>query len=114
MLGYKNDEICEPATNALDFKKAKELINESLFRKMGQYKPYGPRAALFLPYQKIAFLKRNISEMQVSEVEEYMLVMGKLTKWINLALDIRCQDVVKRRDDKEFLKMDRRAAEEAT
>lgn len=47
-------------------------------------------------------------------VEEYLLVMGKLLKWINLALEIRCEDVVTRRDQKEYLKMDRLAAEQAS
>ncbi len=31
LLGYTREEICERGTNALDFKLAKELINESLF-----------------------------------------------------------------------------------
>jgi len=43
-----------------------------------------------------------------------MLVMGKLLKWINLAIDIRCEDVVMRRDHLEHLKIERHAAEEAS
>lgn len=35
LLGYTREEICERGTNALDFKLAKELINETLFQKMG-------------------------------------------------------------------------------
>lgn len=31
LLGYAREEICERDTNALDFKKAKDLINEGLF-----------------------------------------------------------------------------------
>lgn len=120
MLGYTREDICQRDTNALDFAKAKDLLNEKLFRKMGNYKPVGPRDGDFKKYQKIAFLRRNISEMQFSGptaeagVEDYMLVMGKLLKWINMALDIRCDDVVSRRNQKEWLKMDRQAQEDAS
>lgn len=31
LLGYQREQICERGTNALDFKLAKELINEQLF-----------------------------------------------------------------------------------
>jgi len=50
----------------------------------------------------------------MESVEEYMLVMGKLLKWVTLALDIRCEDVVMRRDNLEQLKLERSAAEEAS
>lgn len=40
--------------------------------------------------------------------------MGKLLKWVTLALDIRCEDVVMRRDHLEQLKLERHAAEEAS
>lgn len=50
MLGYKKEEICERETNALDFKLAKELLNEKLFRKMGKYAPVGPRDGEFEKY----------------------------------------------------------------
>jgi hypothetical protein len=42
-LGYTREQICEPGTNALDFKKAKEYINEQLFQKIAKYNPAGPR-----------------------------------------------------------------------
>ena len=42
-LGYSREQICEPGTNALDFKKAKEYINEQLFQKIAKYNPAGPR-----------------------------------------------------------------------
>lgn len=44
LLGYSREEVCERGTNALNFKKAKLLINEKLFFKIGSYNPVGPRA----------------------------------------------------------------------
>jgi hypothetical protein len=34
LLGYTREEICERETNALSFKKVKELINDKLFIAM--------------------------------------------------------------------------------
>lgn len=90
------------------------MINDELFERMGNYNPVGPRETEFKTYQKMSFLKRNIGDMPVEAVEEYSLVMGKLLKWVNLAVDIRCEDVVMRRDHLEHLKLERHAAEEAS
>lgn len=35
MLGFTREQICHRDTNALDFRKAKEFLNEELFAKMG-------------------------------------------------------------------------------
>lgn len=41
-------------------------------------------------------------------------MVAKILKWVQMALDIRCEDVVSRRDHKEMLKQDRQAAVEAS
>lgn len=74
---------------------------------MGQYNPTGKREGEFKPYQKISFLKTNISDLDEEKVEAHSLVMGKLLKWIQLAIEIRCEDVVNRRDTVEYIKQDR-------
>ena len=43
LLGYKREEICEKDTNKLEWKKAKNLINEDFFKKIGEYNAYGPK-----------------------------------------------------------------------
>jgi len=111
MLGYTREEICERGTNALDFKLTKELINESLFQKMNNYNPSGQREGEFKEYQKISFLKNNIKDIDEEKVEDFSLVLGKVLKWIQLALEIRCEDVVTRRDNVEYIKQDRAQAE---
>ena len=107
MLGYTREQICERGTNALDFKLAKELIDETLFTKMGQYAPAGQREGEFKPYQKISFLRNNIADLDEEKVESHCLVMGKVLRWIQMALEIRCDDVVNRRDTVEYIKQDR-------
>lgn len=110
LLGYTREEICERDTNALDFKKAKDLINESLFQKMGNYNPLGRREGDFKDYQKISFLKANIKDLDEEKVEDFSLCMGKVLQWIKLALDIRIEDIVNRRDTVEYIKQDREQA----
>lgn len=104
MLGYTRDEICERGTNALDFKLLKDLINESLFQKMGNYKPEGQRDGAYKEYQKMSFLKSNMKDIDEEKVEDFSLVLGKVMKWISLALEIRCEDIVNRRDIVEYNK----------
>jgi len=37
-------------------------------------------------------------------------VIAKIFKWLNMAIDLRCEDVVNRRDTIEYAKQDRNAA----
>jgi len=107
LLGYTREEICERGTNALNFKIVKELINERMFAKMGSYEPTGSRKSEFKAYQKIAFLKKNIADIEEEKVDDYSLVLGRILRWVHLAIDIRVEDVVNRRDNLEYLKQER-------
>lgn len=80
---------------------------------MGTYNPLGRREGTFKEYQKISFLKNNLKECEEDKVEEFSLVMNRVLKWILLALEIRCEDVVNRRDTVEFIKQDREQAMKA-
>jgi len=77
---------------------------------MGHYQATGQKQGPYKPYQMISFLKQNIADLEEEKVESHSLVMGKLLKWIQLALDIRCEDVVSRRDTVEYIKQDREQA----
>ena len=60
LLGYTREEVCERDTNKLEWKRAKILLNEDFFKKIGEYNPFGPKDGAFKEYQKLRFLKRNI------------------------------------------------------
>jgi len=89
---------------------AKSLINEKLFFKISSYNPVGPRDDEYKVYQKMAFLRKNLEGISEEQVEEYSLVLCKILKWVNMAVDLRCEDVVNRRDNIEYMKQDRNAA----
>lgn len=55
-------------------------------------------------------MRSNIKELDEEKVQDFSLVMGKLLNWIQLALEIRCEDVVSRRDHVEYIKHDREQA----
>lgn len=77
---------------------------------MGSYQPLGSRDGEFKEFQKISFLKNNIKDIDEEKVQDFSLVMCKLLNWIQLALEIRCEDVVNRRDTVEYVKHDREQA----
>ena len=82
LLKFEREQICEHGTNKLDFKKAKKLINDSLFKAMANYNPFGPNHQEFKEYQKMAFLKKNLESLDEDKVEEYDIVTAKLYKWV--------------------------------
>lgn len=51
-----------------------------------------------------------MSECADDAVEEFALVMAKIFRWIQLVIDIRCEDVIKRRDAVEVAKQEREHA----
>lgn len=50
LLRYTREEICERDTNKLEWKKAKKLIDEEFFRRIGEYNPYGPKEEEYYSY----------------------------------------------------------------
>lgn len=48
-----------------------------------------------------------MAECEEDKVEEFSLVIVKILKWVQLAIDIRCEDVIKRRDAVEHAKQER-------
>lgn len=110
LLRYEREDICEETTNKLDFKKVKELIGDDLFDKMLAYNPIGPSEMGYKAYQKLAFLKKNIESCNEEAVEEFSLLLGKIHKWVSLAIETRNEDVVKRKNVKALQKHEREQA----
>ena len=78
---------------------------------MGSYEPFGTTGRTeYKEYQKISFLKKNLDSIDEEKVEEYDIVMSKLYKWVATAIELRCEDVVSRRDAIELLKKEREDA----
>ena len=52
-------------------------------------------------------MKKNIAEVEEDKVEDFSLVLSKILTWIHIAIEIRVEDVVRRRDAVEHKKYER-------
>ena len=112
LLGFSREEICEENTNKLQWKKAKELINDEFFLKLFKYQPVGPKEGEYKPYQKINYLESLISEIDQEKVEAYSHTFVRLLDWVRMAMSVRRENVVKRILNNQRLKEEREHAEE--
>lgn len=110
LLGYSREDICERDTNKLSFKKVREIIgDESYYQKMAEYKFAGPKTQEFRSYEKMTFLKKNL-ELEEEQLEQYSQTVFKLYQWATMSIELRCEDVITRRDNIEELKNAREMA----
>ena len=114
LLQYQREDICERDTNLLEWKKAKHLINDEFFKRVGHYVPFGSKDDEYRLYQRLKFLKRNIEKFEPEGVDEYSIPLGKLYRWLLQAIDLREEDVQMRKDHKAKLKEERKVAIEAS
>lgn len=64
MLGYTREDLCERDTNKIEWKKAKNFINDEFFRRIGEYDPFGPKEEEYTAYQRFSFLEKNIDSLE--------------------------------------------------
>ena len=99
------ESICQRFTNRLNWKKVKPYLqkgdSESIYAKLAEYWPFGPKEDEFREYQKLKFIKDNIEGITEEEVDEFAVSLGKLFKWLAMAIDLRIDDVKTRRKFKQ-------------
>ena len=99
----ERSQICEPGSNKMNWKKAKELLETELPTRMLDYKAYGQNTNEYLPYQRINYVEQIIKtddegkEITQELVDEYHAGFGKLYKWLRMAIDNRKKDIVRRK-----------------
>ena len=74
---------------------------DSIYFKMNEYWPLGPKEAEHKEYQKLKFIQANIDQINEEEVDEYSMVLGKIFRWLLMALELRIEDVTNRKKGKE-------------
>jgi hypothetical protein len=80
---------------------------------LGDFWPIGPKEDAFKEYEKMKFIQSNIEGISEEELDDYSVALGKLFRWLKLALDVRIEDVKLRRKQKENLREKRQKAIEA-
>jgi hypothetical protein len=111
-LKYSREDICTENTNKLNWKLAKEYINDDFFDRIRSYNPYGPKEDEYKEYQKINFILRNLEEVKQEDVDSYSLALGYVLKYIYIAVELRKADVVRRYQQNAKLRDERTEAEE--
>jgi hypothetical protein len=94
----------------LEWKKAKNLINDELFKKINEYNPIGPKTEEYKKYQKMSFISKLVEEVSQEEVDNYSLALGEILKFIKLAIAIRKNDVASRFSNHQRLVEERETA----
>jgi hypothetical protein len=62
---------------------------------------------LFIWYHTINFVEKNIEGISQEEVDSYNLAMGKLFRWLNLAIKTRKEDIIRRKTKEKLAKEER-------
>ena len=81
LVGVEREQVCEPGTNKLSWKKAKALLVDELPAMMAKYEIYGEKKGNYKPYQTINFCEKITSQFTQEEVDTYNPGLGKLFKW---------------------------------
>lgn len=98
-LQYKREQICERGTNKFFWKIAKTHFNKpEFFDRLVDFNALGAKEEAHMPrYQTINFIERNIEGINPDEVDAYNMTLGKLFKWLQLAIKTRKEDIIRRK-----------------
>jgi len=96
-LGYDKEKITEPGTQKFFWKTAKSLMDDAFLTKMEEYDFRGSKDSVFKPYQTLNFIEKNMAGIVAEDVDEFNMVAGRMFRWLQLALENRKNDIVRRK-----------------
>lgn len=111
-LGYTREEICEEGTNRFFWKLSRNKLNDGLFERMKKYTHIGPKNKEYKKYQLLNFIEKNIEGINIEDIENYSFVLSRLYKWLTNYIEMRKEDINKRREMKEKEREERDQARE--
>lgn len=97
LMEYERDQICEKGTNKFFWKLAKTHLNDEFINRLVHFKVMGPKEKHYFGYKTLNFIERNIEGINPEDVDAYNLTLGKLFKWLLLAIKTRKDDIVRRK-----------------
>lgn len=87
----------QPGTAIFNWKTAKTLIDDDFCAKLKAYQSIGSKDSSYKAYQSISYIEKLIDGINAELVGEYNLVASKLLAWLQLAVENRKSDIVRRR-----------------
>ena len=97
LLGYKKEQVCEPGTQKFFWKVAKKMLNDDFINKMLAFEIMGPKEGPYEKYQTLNYIEKIIAGIEQAHVDEFNHTIGRLFKWLKLAVDNRKSDIIRRR-----------------
>ena len=64
---------------------------------MFDFEIMGPKEGEFKKYQTLNYIEKNIAGISPAEVDGFNMVAGRLFKWLQLAIESRKLDIVRRK-----------------
>ena len=95
-LEYNKDDICVEGSQLLFWKKARNLWNDELIRKMEQYNFEGAKDTPVLSYQKVNFVEACLREYSLDDINQYNYALGLIYRWMKQAIESRKKDIIHR------------------
>lgn len=96
-LLYTREDICEKNTNKFFWKRAKMLLNDDFLDRLVDYTALGPKEDYRPRYTTLNFIERNLDNISPDDVDSYHLTLGKLYRWLLLAIKTRKEDIIRRK-----------------
>ena len=96
LLGFTKEEICVPETQQFFWKKARHLWNSDLIEKMKNYQVCGKNEGDFKSYQSLNSVASQLEIYSEEELNRYNFSLGLIFKWMNLAIQARKKNILKR------------------
>lgn len=96
-LRYKREDICEKGTNKFFWKKAKNFLNNEFLQRLMSYQVLGAKEDYHERYATLNFIERNLEGISPEDVDQYHFVLGRLYRWLLLAIKTRKEDITRRK-----------------
>ena len=77
---------------------------------MSEYWPFGAKEEAYKEFEKLKFIKLNLDGISEEAVDEYSVALGKILRWVRLAIYVRTEDLRLRRSQKKSLRSERQEA----
>ena len=101
LLGKTKDELNLPGTAMLNWKKAKNLINEEFINEVLSYDHKGGKPNDVKNYAKITHLLKKIEKLNPEDIDNYNLGLGRLFRWLAMTLRLRKLNIEIRKENYE-------------
>ncbi len=108
-MHYKREDLCQKGTNKFFWKIAKNKLDDEFLLRLVRYEPLGPKDEYQERYTTINFIERNIEGINPEDVDAYNVTLGKLFKWLLLAIKTRKEDITRRKALKRKAREEREA-----